>query len=343
MSFLPFQFREVLTTTCAVSQGDSLVVAVSGGPDSMALLHLLAGVQQQLDLELVVVWVDHGLRPLETEAEGRVVQNAAKQFNLPFIASFVDVPSFAREQHLSVEHAARDLRYHVLRKVLHEKKADSIVVAHTADDQTEEILIRLLRGSGRKGISGMRARSGDIVRPLLFTEKQRILDWLAEQRIFYCQDSSNTDLKFTRNRVRHELLPFLEEKFDAGIRQSLRKSGDSLATDEALLEELTEEAFGRVVRKVEQAQEAESVMRLTRQPFISLHPALQRRIVEQLLWQLGARASYGHIMSVCRAAATGRNKSELHLSKGLRVGVFREYLEFSYPAGHTSWRGRLFA
>jgi tRNA(Ile)-lysidine synthase len=341
MSSLTHRFCETLISSCGIVQGDSLVIAVSGGPDSMALLHLFSGVQQRLGLELVAAWVDHGLRPLETKAEGNVVAAAAEKLHIPFIASQVDVSSFSRENHLSIEHAARDLRYKTLRTILSDRQAQYIAVAHTADDQSEEILIRLLRGSGRKGVSGMCMRSGELVRPLLLTEKQVLLDWLDEQKIPFCQDSSNTDLKFIRNRVRHQLLPFLEDNFDKRVRQSLRKTADSLAMDESLLAELTDAAFARVVKTVSDQKERQKAQ-LARQPFCDLHSALQRRVVEQLLWVLGARASYAHIMAVCSAAATGRNKSELHLSRGLRVGVFREYLEFSYPVGLAPWRGRLF-
>lgn len=341
MSFLPRHFLDTLTSSCAVAQGDSLVVAVSGGPDSMALLHLLAGVQGQLCLELSAVWVDHGLRPLETEAERELIAATAAKLNVPFISCQVDVVSFAAEHHLSIEHAARDLRYRALRKVAGTRQADYIAVAHTADDQAEEILIRVLRGSGRKGVSGMRVRNADLVRPLLLTEKKELLEWLTAQKISFCLDSSNDDPKYIRNRVRHLLLPFLEKNFDEGIGKSLRKTADSLAMDESLLADLTKTAFSQVIASRSEPGEEKSA-RLLRQPFCLLHQALQRRVVEQLLWELGGTASYDHIMAVCRTAASGRNKSELHLCRGLRVGVFREYLEFTYPVGHTPWRGRLF-
>lgn len=320
-----------------------MVIAVSGGPDSMAMLHLLAGVQQQLNLALTVVWVDHGLRPEETQREEHVVSRAARKLDLPFIARQVNVADFAAEQHLSIEHAARNLRYNVLRKAAQDRRADCIAVAHTADDQAEEILLRLLRGSGRKGVSGMSTRSGDLIRPLLHTEKEELLCWLQEKGIDYCIDSSNDDLKFLRNRVRHQLLPFLEEHFNKGIRKSLHKTADSLAEDENLLAALTEAASSDVIRQGPAPPACDKTMRIMRQPFCALHTALQRRVVEQLLWQMDTRAGFDHILLIIKAAASGRNHSELHLSRGLRVGIFREYLELSYPAGNTPWRGRLFS
>jgi len=320
-----------------------MVVAVSGGPDSMALLHLLAGVQKQLNLILTVVWLDHGLRPKEMPLEEQVVAGAAEILEIPFVTGQLDVTGVAAKQHLSIEHAARNLRYSVLRKVAADCQAECIAVGHTADDQAEEILLRLMRGSGRKGLSGMSMCSNDLVRPLLCTDKAELLGWLQERGIEYCLDASNEDLKFLRNRVRLQLLPFLEENFDAGIRKSLRKTADSLAEDEQLLAELTDAAMVEVIRKRQDAATANESVLILRQPFCKLHAALQRRVVEQVLWQMGARAGYDHILLIVKAAAGGRNNSELHLSRGLRVGVYRDYLELSYPAGRTSWRGRLFS
>lgn len=302
----------------------------------MALLHFLARARQQLQLKIAAaVWIDHGLRPLETPREKEAVAAAADRLGVPFLACQVDTAGFAAARRLSLEHAARDLRYAALRESARSCGADCITVAHTADDQAEEILLRLLRGSGRKGLAGMKMRSGDLIRPLLRTGKHELLAWLAAHRIEYCLDSSNSDRKFLRNRVRHELLPFLQERFDPGIRTALLKTADSLAADEELLEELTAEALKEVVR------EDEGKKMLLRQPFCGLHPALQRRVLEQLLWRAGSRAGYEHILLLTEAAASGRNNSELHLSQGLRVGIFADRLEFSFPAGQRPWCGRL--
>ena len=339
MISLQQKFFKKLIGPCQITEGSRLVVAVSGGPDSMALLHLLAAAREQLGLDLVVVWVDHGLRPRETPREEELVSGAAQRLDLPFIARRIDAAGHAAEKHRSLEHAARDLRYRVLREECRACSGDCIALAHTADDQAEEILLRMLRGSGRKGVAGMRMRSRDLIRPLLTIDKAELLEWLEEQEIPYALDSSNTDLKFLRNRVRHQLLPFLEQHFDAGIRKALRKTADSLAADEELLEELTEKARAEVVCPGEE----EGTLRIMRQPFIALPEALQRRVVEQVLWRLSSRATHDHILLILEAAEHGRTHSELHLSRGLRLGIYREYLQFSYPAGRSSWRGSLFS
>ena len=332
---------ETLTGSCGVRTGVGIVAAVSGGPDSMALLHLLAAAQERLQLRLTAVWIDHGLRPQETPQERKTTAAAAAELGIPFLARQADVMAFVEAKGLSLEHAARELRYSLLREAAGICGAEWIAVGHTADDQAEELLLRLLRGSGRKGLAGMQMRSGKIIRPLLRTSKQELLAWLDELGLSFCFDSSNNNRKFLRNRVRHELLPFLEKHFEPGIRKALLKTADSLAADEELLEELTDKAFQETVVQDTPENGTLPTMRLLRQPFLALPAALQRRVLEQLLWRMASRAAYDHILLLLAAAENGRTGSELHLSQGLRVGVRRDQLEFSYPAGRRSWRGRL--
>jgi tRNA(Ile)-lysidine synthase len=333
MPRLAQHFLRSLTGPCRVSKGMSLAAAVSGGPDSMALLHLLADARKPLLLKLTAVWVDHGLRPLETPREQETVAAAAERLSVPLQLRKVEAAAFAKAERLSLEHAARELRYAALREAA--CGSDCIAVAHTADDQAEEVLLRMLRGGGRKGLAGMKMRSGSLIRPLLRTGKEELLAWLAERGIAYCLDSSNSDRRFLRNRVRHELLPFLREHFDPGINNALLKTADSLAADEELLEELTESALRKV------AHEEEGKVVIHRQRFCELRPALQRRVLELLLWRVGSRASYEHILLLAETVAAGRSSSELHLSQGLRAGIFRERLELSFPVGKQAWRGRL--
>lgn len=320
-----------------------IVVGVSGGPDSVALLHVLAALRRPLDISLVAVYVDHGLRPHETKAEKALVLALSQQLGADFQSVQVEVRDFARRKKLSLEHAARDLRYAALRKTAAEREAGCIAVAHTADDQAEEILIRLLRGAARRGISGMRSRSRDIIRPFLRVEKTRILDYLADRQLIFSEDSTNADLRYLRNRVRLQLLPYLERNFDRGIRHALCKTADSLAEDEDLLEQLTAEALRDVVSKVTRSREASSwEIELNRAELLKQPAAIQRRIVEKILWQVGGTASYFHIVKIIEAAASAGAGTELHLAGGLRVGVQKKYLEVLFPRGKSAWRGRLY-
>lgn len=320
-----------------------ILVAVSGGPDSVALLHILFPLQRKKGLTLVAAYINHGLRPAESEQEESFVRSLCRDLCVPFENVQVDVRGYAGQKRISLEHAARDLRYKALREIAVRHKASLIAVAHTADDQAEEILIRLLRGSGMKGLSGMRNRSGDIIRPLLSLDKETLLHYLDDNKISFCIDSSNTDMRFVRNRVRHSLIPFLEKSFEPGIRRALCKTANSLAEDEKLLDYLTEKSLNQVLISTGHSCElVEQAVRIDRNKFTELPVALQRRTIEKLLWQLQCRAKYHHIVKIIEAAGHGRTGTEIHLTQGLRVGVQREYLEFLYPMGHSSWRGKLY-
>ena len=337
---LELTIKKVVVENALPLVGRDIVVGVSGGPDSMALLHVLASLCPFLQASLHPVCVDHGLRPGETEAEIALVQQAARTLGLACEVVRVDTRSWRRQQRMSLEHAARELRYQVLNRVA-DRLAGVVCVGHNADDQAEEILIRLIRGSGRSGLAGMRMVNGRVVRPLLGVTRSRILAYLRERNIEFCQDPSNMDLKFLRNRVRWELLPFLEQRFGRGIRKALLKTAASLAEDEVLLDSLTSEAWDRLVRWRDRgASGREPGCTLEREGFRHLPAALQRRLVERILWRIGDRARYAHIIGVVDAAVRCEPGKELHLSRGLRVGVRRDVLEFTYPRGKAPWRGK---
>lgn len=333
--------QRVLAGLAEPIQGCRVLVGVSGGADSIALLHVLAALRQPCSFSLVAVYVDHGLRPDETPQEWACVQQAASLLAVESARVQVDVRNEAAARKMSLEHAARELRYQAFAELGKQWATDRLAVAHTADDQVEEILLRLFRGGGRKALAGMRLGSGQLIRPFLAIPKHTLLDYLKGKGIVYCHDSSNNDTHFLRNRIRLELLPLLETRFDPGIRSALLKSATNLGEDEDLLERLLADCWDSVVESLELDASGHPVCRLKRESFRDLHAALQRRLIEQLLWRLGAAAQYEHILAVLAAGRSGRTGSELHLSRGLRLFVTRSHLTFSYPQGKGPWRGRL--
>lgn len=333
--------RQTLVSASFPGQGDRILVGVSGGADSMALLHILAVLRAEFSLTLVAAYIDHGLRPSETPAEWVRVQEAANRLELDCTRVRVDVPGTAATRKLSLEHAARELRYQAFAEVGRVWATVGLAVAHTADDQVEELLLRLFRGGGGKALSGMRLQAGRLIRPLLAIRKPELLAYLADKGVGFCHDTSNDDCRFLRNRIRNELLPLLEDRYDSGIRQALLKSAANLREDEDLLERLLADNWDQVIEFGEPEGTDQITVLLKRDPFRSLHSALQRRLVEKLLWTVGDTVRYEHIMAVTRTARSGRTGSELHLSRGLRVSVTRAHLEFSYPQGQGPWRGRL--
>jgi tRNA(Ile)-lysidine synthase len=338
---LEYAVGKIMTQHALVTGGQRLLVGVSGGADSMALLHILASYARHRDFQLVAAYIDHGLRPRETPAEWACVHEAARRLGCMADQMAVDVRRAAAEKRQSLEQAARELRYRAFAELARKWGTVTLAVAHTADDQVEEMLLRLFRGGGRRALSGMRLRSGHIIRPLLGVRKQELLAYLQEKQVAFCFDSSNNERHFLRNRIRLDLLPLLEAEYNPGIRQALLKTAANLQQDEDLLEELLAQPWSEVVAFSPAGPAEAPSARLDRQAFGRLHPALQRRLVEKLLWMLGNIARYAQILAVQVSALQGQSGQELHLSQGLRVTVRRDALLFSYPRGRGSWRGRL--
>lgn len=321
-----------------IAPGDKVVVGVSAGPDSMALLQVLAELRSALPCSLVAAYLDHGLRPGETGQEMRLVAGATEALGIPCRLAGADAKGAARRDKQSVEHAGRLLRYHFFERVAAEEQAAKIAVAHTADEQAEEVLIRLIRGSGRAGLAGMKPlRAGGLIRPFLSVSKKEILAYLEDRSIPWCEDSSNRDRRHLRNRVRLDLLPELSRRFNPNINRTLIQTAAILGDEEELLADLARQAYDRVgCRTV--AGDLPAVTLLL--PAFAREPkALQRRVVETALLELEHPPAFREIEQVLRLAEAGERGTRLHLAGGLRVMRENEQLLFAHPAGRQAWRG----
>jgi len=329
---------EQLRTIGISKPGDLLVVGVSGGADSVTLLHLLAAVAEELNVRLCAVYVDHRLRPDESGAEAELVNKLAAQLGADFRCGKVAVRDYAEEKGLSVEAAARTLRYQLLEQTAEELGATAIAVAHTADDQAEELLLRLIRGTGRNGLAGMASLNyRRVIRPLLQVGKAQLLDYLSERNIPFLEDSSNAERNFLRNRVRLDLLPYLEDNFNPAIRRNLLRTADILSTEDELLDELTGDIYRHAVTK----RNDPDIILLNAIELTAHHPALRRRLLEKVLVELGCQPSFHHIEKLLELSARKDSGGELHMSDGLRVVKKNESLEFSYPRGRKRHRAGL--
>ena len=342
---LPTRIGKLILRHCLFSGNDTVIVAVSGGPDSVALLHLLHRINRCAGL--VAVYVNHGLRPTEIDAEIRLVEGLCGSLGVPCETVPVDVHAERKRTGASLEEAARTLRYAALEAARKQHGASVIAVAHTADDQAEEVLIRLIRGSGGKGLSGMDLRRGPIIRPLLQEKKQTLTDYLEANAIPFCRDSSNQERLFLRNRVRLDLLPYLERNFNTSIRRNLLQTAEILQGEEDLLDQLTEEMLNRLIEKDKTRHLEEGrgnrpcpeSIKIKIQAFLNCHPALQRRILEKVCWMMLTRPGFRQIEQVRHLIKDGGNGAETHLGRGLRVWKTGEDIRFSHPAGRTGFRG----
>ncbi|WP_028781794.1 tRNA lysidine(34) synthetase TilS [Thalassobacillus devorans] len=194
----------------------TVLVAVSGGPDSMALLHYFKTIRKQWKLRVSAVSVDHGLRGEDSVQDLKYVEEMCRKWNIEFIGTSVDVNTYKKQHQLNTQQAARILRYRFFRRQMEEKKADVLALGHHGDDQAETIVMRLVRGTSPAGLTGIPVTrefaGGKIIRPFLGVSKEAILNYCENHHIEPREDASNQDTKYTRNYFRHRILPLLKEE-----------------------------------------------------------------------------------------------------------------------------------
>lgn len=229
--------RQAISQSDMLKPHDRVVVGVSGGVDSLVLLHVLTQLDD-LGLELHVAHLDHALRP-RSSGDVEFVRSVAERYGLPFHTAREDVHSLALQRSWGVEEAARYARYGFLRRVAESVGACRIAVGHNADDQVETVLLHLLRGTGLHGLTGMSPhRSDGVIRPLLGVTRPEILKYAKEAGISWLEDESNESIDFRRNRIRHRLLPLLEEEYNPNIRSGLLRLAEvSRAAEEFIADE----------------------------------------------------------------------------------------------------------
>ncbi len=245
MPFLVAAVDRDLRAHGAPVRGETLVVGLSGGADSVALTDVLAALQRRHGFRLVAAHLDHGLRP-DSADDAAFCHAFCASLGVPFRGGTAPVRERALREKGGIEQAARLERYSFLRRVKDDEGAGWIAVAHTRDDQAETLLLRLLRGAGASGLAGMRRRSGDLARPLLGVPRASVLEHLRARGLAWREDPSNADPAHLRNRVRHELLPYLEQRFNPRIREALARTAALLADDAAYVEAQAQELVASI-------------------------------------------------------------------------------------------------
>ena len=235
--------RKGLAHAGLLRPGLSVVSALSGGPDSVALLDALVKASRKAGVTVVAAHLDHGLRK-DSHADAQFCEELCDRMKIRLRLAR-KTPSTRDLKTGGLEEAARLVRHAFLRRIAREENASAIVLGHTLDDQAETVLMRLIRGSGALGLSAMKVWDGELLRPLLDTRREAVLAHLQAQRLPFRTDPTNTDTAFLRNRVRRELLPLLESRFNPGIAEALGRTAKSLAEDHAALATLATQLLDR--------------------------------------------------------------------------------------------------
>ena len=307
------------------------MVGLSAGPDSTALLFLLSVLRRKYDLKLSAAHLNHGLQKKDGKVYHRLARKIAIQLGIPFYSKTISLRALAKRHKRSLEEMGRLERYLFFKEVANKARADKIVTAHTLDEQAETVLLRMLRGSGLRGLLGIpwKRRDGQkiIIRPLLSTPKESLLIFLKENHIAYAQDKTNRDILFTRNRVRHRLLPLLEKEFNPKIKESLSSLQEVCSDIQGYLEMRSAQAYARCLSKKQSpTQIALSIARLKK-----LHPAIRREVLLiALLHKKGDLKRFGftHIESLVEAVDSPQKNLTMHLPGPLSIHKTGEELVF---------------
>jgi len=315
--------------------GNSVVVGVSGGPDSLCLLHLLWTHRDKLGIRVHAAHLNHLLRGVDADADALFVAQQAADWGIRCTVESRDVRAYASERGLAIEEAARHQRYAFLAQVARAQNARYIAVAHNADDQSETVLMHWLRGAGLAGLRGMLPATQlaalhvdgpapeyeelTLIRPLLDTPRAEIERYCRQHNLSPRFDRSNLDTTLYRNKLRHELLPLLEREYKPGLAQILRRSARIIRDDYDLLCTTRDRAWARITR---QTSDRAVVLDLT--AWRGLHPALQRAILRRAAHTLGPGlrdVNYVHVQSALRIAQEGSTGDAATLPGGLQLVV----------------------
>jgi tRNA(Ile)-lysidine synthase len=286
--------------------GDRVLVAVSGGPDSVALLHLLHRLKGELEVELGVAHFDHRLRGRQSREDAAFVADLAQGLGLPFHPGAGEVKALAQAEKISLQMAGRKLRHSFFQALRRSHAYTKIALGHTADDQVELFFLRLLRGAGPEGLQGMRpATPGGLVRPLLGVAKDTILAWLRREALAYREDPSNRSRNYLRNRIRLDLLPALTSRYNPRLREAICRTQALLEEDERLLSREAQKHWRAVGREL-----APGFFSLDLPGLLALDPAFQKRLIRLTLakllgeWELSS-ARTESLLALARGARSG--------------------------------------
>lgn len=319
------------------SKGDHVLAGVSGGPDSVALLHILIQLAPRWGLTIGIAHLNHCLRGIESDRDADFVADLASRLNLPCHCEAVDIRNDPALRKLSLETAARQVRYDFFDQIRRKYGYHKIALGHHRDDNAELMLMFLFRGSGPLGFSGIPpVREGGIVRPLISTGRNELVAFLNENELIYRVDESNCDMRFLRNRIRHETIPYIQSCCNPGIVETLNRFSKIVRSEDEWMNEIIHPMYEKALVGKDPHRVVLEISALTAFP-----EAVMRRVIRMAIFRVKGdllRISFSHIEAVLELADRQQRPSQLTLPDGIRIQRNNDFLTF-YQVD-TSMRGR---
>lgn len=273
--FIDFIYKNNL-----INEGDGIVIALSGGPDSMCLLHLLNSVKDELNIKLVAAHINHMIRGEEADADERFCGEECARLGIEFFSKRIDVNKYCAENGLSSETGGREIRYNFFKEVMNKKQFNKVSTAHNANDQAETILMRIMRGTGLEGLGGIPVKREDIyIRPILFMKREEIEKYCEDNNLKPRIDKTNYERIYNRNKIRLDILPYIKENFNAEIIESINRMSMLLQEDSEYIKEQVDECFDDFCKK-------ENDCYIISKKAFNLNKAIYKRLIRKVIKEL---------------------------------------------------------
>lgn len=307
-----------------IQNGDGIVIGLSGGPDSLTLLHLFSHIKDQYNLKLYAAHINHNLRGEESEEDQKFVEEICDKWGIPLFIENSDINKIAEDKKVSLEEAGRQVRYDFFERVRIKTDSNKISVAQNKNDNAETILMRITRGTGIEGLSGIKPVRDNIIRPLIEIGRDEIENYCSENNLQPRIDSTNFKKIYTRNKIRLELIPYIKNEFNPKIIDTINRMGILVDTDNNFILQCAKDALNEVIIK-----DTKEYIKISREKLSKLHVAVISRIIRVIIEKHCGNVidiEYVNIDKAIEFINKARTGSSIDLPKGLKLK--RNYNEF---------------
>ena len=331
---------DTINTHNLIEKGDKIILGISGGPDSVCLLHILNRLKDVLDIKIYAAHLNHQIRGLEAQKDALYVAKLCEEMGIKYFVRSIDVPKYCEENKVSLEDGARTLRYELFYEVMQKTNANKIAIAHNMNDQAETVLMHIMRGTGLQGLRGIEyIRDKVIIRPILDIERKEIEDYCEHYNLNPRIDKTNLDPIYTRNKVRLKLIPYMQDNFNSNVIKSIVRMSNSLRSDSDYIEENALMKFEEICTVLDDSIEIPVDL------FVNLHDAIKYRILRYAIKYVLGDTNFidqKHILDIIELEPEKKVGKKLNLPRGLFVyrkknsiiitvkELVTEEIEFSY-------------
>lgn len=317
------KFLKFVDEQSLIKPGEKILAAFSGGPDSVFLLHLLHKFQSRLKIQVYSMHINHLLRGKDSDEDEEFCNRFCGELRIKFFSVRKRVKSFSAKNRISLEEAGRLLRYKEFEKTLRQNKLDKIATAHNASDNTETVLLNLIKGTGLDGISGIPSRRDNIIRPVLCFTKEEILAYLQQKNILYRIDKTNVETDYERNFLRHNIIPLMKEKLNPSLDSCIMNSSDNFKAIKEYIMSTESGIFGKLQNELSRRRKIQI------EDFKKVNQSLRGLLLKNLLEKVVTKQVFSDDIKKILSLIPSQVGKKVELSGGITVFRERDYLKFS--------------